>query len=97
MTRKTRKTRKTNMIIIITIITTMTMIIKAEKLRNTESAPSFTIVASLSTWVSSDDFVARKWPRDVVRAKGICYFDDERDMCYVFEQAGKQKLSLIHI
>ena len=38
-----------------------------------------------------DDFVARKWPRDVVRAKGICYFDDERDMCYVFEQAGKQK------
>ena len=27
-----------------------------------------------------DDFVARKWPRDVVRAKGICYFDDERDM-----------------
>lgn len=38
-----------------------------------------------------DDFVARKWPRDVVRAKGICYFSDERDMCYVFEQAGKQK------
>ena len=38
-----------------------------------------------------DDFVARKWPRDGVRAKGICYFDDERDMCYVFEQAGRQK------
>ena len=38
-----------------------------------------------------DEFVARKWPRDVVRAKGICYFSDERDMCYVFEQAGKQK------
>lgn len=38
-----------------------------------------------------DDFVARKWPRDVVRAKGICYFADERDMCYVFEQAGRQK------
>lgn len=38
-----------------------------------------------------DDFVARKWPRDVVRTKGICYFADERDMCYVFEQAGKQK------
>lgn len=38
-----------------------------------------------------DDFVAHKWPRDVVRAKGICYFADERDMCYVFEQAGKQK------
>ena len=38
-----------------------------------------------------DDFVARKWPRNVVRAKGICYFADERDMCYVFEQAGRQK------
>lgn len=38
-----------------------------------------------------DEFVARKWPRDVVRAKGICYFGDEPDMCYVFEQAGLQK------
>ena len=38
-----------------------------------------------------DEFVARKWPRDVVRAKGICYFAVERDMCYVFEQAGQQK------
>ena len=37
------------------------------------------------------EFVARKWPRDVVRAKGICYFADECDMCYVFEQAGQQK------
>ena len=37
-----------------------------------------------------DEFVARKWPRDVVRAKGICYFADEPDMCYVFEQAGQQ-------
>ena len=44
-----------------------------------------------------DDFVARKWPRDVVRAKGICYFDDERDMCYVFEQAGKQKSELAQV
>ena len=38
-----------------------------------------------------DEFVARKWPRDVVRAKGICYFADEPDVCYVFEQAGQQK------
>ena len=38
-----------------------------------------------------DEFVARKWPRDVVRAKGICYFADEPDKCYVFEQAGQQK------
>ncbi len=37
-----------------------------------------------------DEFVARKWPKGVIRAKGICYFDDETDMCYLFEQAGKQ-------
>lgn len=40
--------------------------------------------------VGFDEFVARKWPKNVIRAKGICYFADERDMCYVFEQAGKQ-------
>lgn len=38
-----------------------------------------------------DEFVARKWPKNVIRAKGICYFEDERDMCYLFEQAGKQQ------
>ena len=37
-----------------------------------------------------DEFVARKWPKSIIRAKGICYFDDEKQTCYVFEQAGKQ-------
>ena len=37
-------------------------------------------------------FVARKWPKSVIRAKGICYFSDNTDMSYLFEQAGKQKL-----
>ena len=37
-----------------------------------------------------DEFVARKWPKGIIRAKGICYFRDEKDVCYVFEQAGKQ-------
>ena len=37
-----------------------------------------------------DEFVARKWPKSVIRAKGICYFRNEPDTCYVFEQAGKQ-------
>ncbi len=37
-----------------------------------------------------DHFVARQWPRSIIRAKGICYFRNERDTCYVFEQAGKQ-------
>ena len=37
-----------------------------------------------------DDFVARKWPKNIIRAKGICYFKGEEDVCYVFEQAGRQ-------
>lgn len=37
-----------------------------------------------------DDFVARKWPKGIIRAKGVCYFKTEKDLCYVFEQAGKQ-------
>ena len=37
-----------------------------------------------------DEFVARKWPQGIIRAKGICYFRDEQETCYVFEQAGKQ-------
>ena len=37
-----------------------------------------------------DEFVARKWPAGIIRAKGICWFKDEPDVCYVFEQAGRQ-------
>lgn len=37
-----------------------------------------------------EHFVARKWPRSIIRAKGICYFRGEKDTCYVFEQAGQQ-------
>ena len=32
-----------------------------------------------------------KWPRNVIRAKGVCYFAHNRDMSILFEQAGKQK------
>lgn len=37
-----------------------------------------------------DQFVARLWPKNVIRCKGICYFSNEKDSCYLFEQAGKQ-------
>ncbi len=37
-----------------------------------------------------DNFVAKHWPKNIIRAKGICYFADEYDTCYVFEQAGRQ-------
>ena len=38
-----------------------------------------------------DWFVARHWPKSVIRAKGVCYFTDNTDMSYIFEQAGVQK------
>ena len=54
MTTMSMTTSMTSMnIIIITIITTMTMIMKAEKLRNTESVHLSTTAANLSTWASS--------------------------------------------
>lgn len=38
-----------------------------------------------------DNYVAKKWSKSVIRAKGLCYFSDETDKCYLFEQAGVQK------
>lgn len=38
-----------------------------------------------------DHFIATKWPRNVIRSKGVCYFSHNRDMSYLFEQAGIQK------
>jgi G3E family GTPase len=37
-----------------------------------------------------DNFVSERWPKSVIRAKGMCYFADELQTCYLFEQAGKQ-------
>ena len=37
-----------------------------------------------------DEFVARHWDKNIIRCKGMCYFEEEYDMCYLFEQAGKQ-------
>lgn len=38
-----------------------------------------------------DRFVATNWPKGIIRAKGICYFSHNRDMSFLFEQAGSQK------
>ena len=38
-----------------------------------------------------DRFIATKWPRNVIRAKGVCYFSHNKNMSFLFEQAGKQK------
>ncbi len=40
--------------------------------------------------VRFDEMVSTRWQRSVIRAKGICYFKDEPDVCYLFEQAGRQ-------
>jgi G3E family GTPase len=37
-----------------------------------------------------DEFIARHWPKEIIRAKGICWFVSEPDTCYLFEQAGRQ-------
>ena len=39
-----------------------------------------------------DNFIFKHWPAGVIRAKGLCYFASEPDQCYLFEQAGRQKL-----
>ncbi len=38
-----------------------------------------------------DYLVSNKWPKNIIRAKGLCYFDDDLDKCLMFEQAGVQK------
>ena len=37
-----------------------------------------------------DWFVSKRWPKGIIRTKGMCYFTDEFDICYLCEQAGKQ-------
>ena len=38
-----------------------------------------------------DYFVARHWPKSVIRTKCVCYFKENPSMTYLFEQAGVQK------
>ena len=37
-----------------------------------------------------DNFVGRHWPSGIIRTKGICYFSTNPDVCFLFEQAGRQ-------
>lgn len=38
-----------------------------------------------------DYFISAKWPKNVIRTKGILYFRHNPDMSFLFEQAGVQK------
>lgn len=36
------------------------------------------------------DEYANKWPRNIIRCKGLLWFSDEEEMAYVFETSGRQ-------
>ncbi|MBO7432872.1 MAG: GTP-binding protein [Salinivirgaceae bacterium] len=38
-----------------------------------------------------ETYVNDRWPNNIIRSKGICYFSDDADMSYMFDQAGMQK------
>ena len=38
-----------------------------------------------------ETYVNEKWPANIIRSKGICYFSDDSEMSYMFDQAGTQK------
>lgn len=38
-----------------------------------------------------DRFLATQWPKNIIRTKGVVYFNHNRDMSFLFEQAGSQK------
>ena len=70
-----------------------------EELHNEESGEA--LEYNISTYVyyrrpamdinMLDYVVSKKWPSNIIRAKGLCYFADEPDKCYLFEQSGSQK------
>lgn len=37
------------------------------------------------------EYIGKPWPKKIIRVKGITYFNDDKDMSYMFEQAGTLK------
>ena len=37
------------------------------------------------------DYISKPWPKKIIRTKGITYFKDDKDMSFMFEQAGSLK------
>ena len=37
------------------------------------------------------EYAGKAWPKKIIRVKGITYFKDDKDMSYMFEQAGSLK------
>ena len=40
-----------------------------------------------------EEFVFKKWPKEVIRAKGLFWIKENPNTAYVFEQSGKQKIA----
>lgn len=38
-----------------------------------------------------DWYAGSKWPKEIIRCKGVCYFAENPKMSYLFETAGRQK------
>lgn len=37
------------------------------------------------------EYIGKPWPKKIIRAKGVTYFKDDKDMSFMFEQAGSLK------
>ncbi len=69
-----------------------------DELENEESGEALEYGIETFVWKSRrpmtleafDELVSSKWPKGVIRAKGMCWFADEPEVCYLFEQSGKQ-------
>ena len=68
-------------------VTTTTIMRTAKK--STASVHLFTTAFRPFNQDKLQQFV-ENWPKSVVRAKGVLWFDDKREDVYVFEQAGVQ-------
>ena len=40
-----------------------------------------------------EEFVFQKWPKEVIRAKGLFWIIENPNTAYIFEQSGKQKIA----
>ena len=76
------------------ITTTITIIITTMTTRKAEEYGIGTYVYESRPALDINKFdymVARKWPKEIIRSKGLCYFSADTDKCYLFETAGLQK------
>lgn len=72
------------------ITTTIIMTTKAAKWKNTALALLFTTEDNHLIWCHLI-ILLQKWNKNIIRAKGLCYFNNEPDISYLFEQSGVQK------